>query len=363
MSRGPEVPSAQAYRLAEGRRPANAAAGPAVAAATVREQQLQRRESHRVEQPVQIAGRRAASIRPKSPARNATSRHRRSVVNVPEHELPVPVHTRRVAARRRAESRGRRRLTLELPDLALRQPDSYPAHLGFRLCPGSSLTEGLPYRRIPRPYWEEPLLNRCSSPPRVMEVPRRSSRRSAQSRSAFRTSASPPPTSTSARLAQISSPHQASIQLMPSHEFESDRVRRLVRAIVLPPRRPLGRRRSAERSRAGLREHGAPSAGPPHRDAGRDADVTLKVSSRPARPRWPAEREGFEPSTHLSARTRFPVALLRPLGHLSVTGAPGCADDPVQLRAEAPHRHTFGVPGRSNVSGAMTCPSDRKTRS
>ena len=29
------------------------------------------------------------------------------------------------------------------------------------------------------------------------------------------------------------------------------------------------------------------------------------------------EREGFEPSTHLSARTRFPVALLRPLGHLS----------------------------------------------
>src|SRR5712675_746287 len=26
-----------------------------------------------------------------------------------------------------------------------------------------------------------------------------------------------------------------------------------------------------------------------------------------------AERKGFEPSTHLSARTRFPVALLRPL--------------------------------------------------
>src|SRR5580765_993648 len=30
-----------------------------------------------------------------------------------------------------------------------------------------------------------------------------------------------------------------------------------------------------------------------------------------------AEREGFEPSTHLSAGTRFPVAFLRPLGHLS----------------------------------------------
>jgi hypothetical protein len=32
-----------------------------------------------------------------------------------------------------------------------------------------------------------------------------------------------------------------------------------------------------------------------------------------------AERAGFEPATHLSARTRFPVALLRPLGHLSAT--------------------------------------------
>src|SRR5919205_2736757 len=32
-----------------------------------------------------------------------------------------------------------------------------------------------------------------------------------------------------------------------------------------------------------------------------------------------AERAGFEPATHLSAGTRFPVALLRPLGHLSAT--------------------------------------------
>jgi hypothetical protein len=32
------------------------------------------------------------------------------------------------------------------------------------------------------------------------------------------------------------------------------------------------------------------------------------------------EREGFEPSTHLSAGTRFPVAFLRPLGHLSEGG-------------------------------------------
>ncbi len=34
-----------------------------------------------------------------------------------------------------------------------------------------------------------------------------------------------------------------------------------------------------------------------------------------------AERAGFEPATDLSARTRFPVALLRPLGHLSATQA------------------------------------------
>ena len=32
-----------------------------------------------------------------------------------------------------------------------------------------------------------------------------------------------------------------------------------------------------------------------------------------------AERAGFEPATHLAARTRFPVALLRPLGHLSAS--------------------------------------------
>src|SRR3954452_23687692 len=48
------------------------------------------------------------------------------------------------------------------------------------------------------------------------------------------------------------------------------------------------------------------------------------ASARTARPaethRWrrsEAERAGFEPATDLSARTRFPVALLRPLGHLS----------------------------------------------
>ena len=40
----------------------------------------------------------------------------------------------------------------------------------------------------------------------------------------------------------------------------------------------------------------------------------------PAGSRRETERAGFEPATHLAARTRFPVALLRPLGHLSETG-------------------------------------------
>ena len=34
-----------------------------------------------------------------------------------------------------------------------------------------------------------------------------------------------------------------------------------------------------------------------------------------------AERAGFEPATRLSTSTRFPVALLRPLGHLSAPRA------------------------------------------
>ena len=45
-----------------------------------------------------------------------------------------------------------------------------------------------------------------------------------------------------------------------------------------------------------------------------------------------AEREGFEPSTHLSAGTRFPVAFLRPLGHLS--GAASVAPEMTQMGHE-----------------------------
>jgi hypothetical protein len=53
-------------------------------------------------------------------------------------------------------------------------------------------------------------------------------------------------------------------------------------------------------------------------------------------PRCEAERAGFEPATDLSARTRFPVALLRPLGHLSKRRqgiASGDGDLPVHPRS------------------------------
>jgi hypothetical protein len=53
------------------------------------------------------------------------------------------------------------------------------------------------------------------------------------------------------------------------------------------------------------------------------------------------ERAGIEPARHLSAPTRFPVALLRPLGHLSVRKRPqgngrdaGTAPSAARLRLE-----------------------------
>src|SRR3954451_18027323 len=49
------------------------------------------------------------------------------------------------------------------------------------------------------------------------------------------------------------------------------------------------------------------------------AQIGLARERAKARAREPSttERAGFEPATRLSAGTRFPVALLRPLGHLS----------------------------------------------
>ena len=49
-----------------------------------------------------------------------------------------------------------------------------------------------------------------------------------------------------------------------------------------------------------------------------------------------AEGEGFEPSMHLSAHTRFPVALLRPLGHPSIWSRK--ADASVRRRPARPER-------------------------
>src|SRR5688572_6476965 len=67
-----------------------------------------------------------------------------------------------------------------------------------------------------------------------------------------------------------------------------------------------------------------------------------------------AERAGFEPATHLSARTRFPVALLRPLGHLSVEPAEGG-------RFELPTRLTTGNGFRDRRIRPLCHPSEGRT--
>src|SRR3954464_234301 len=68
---------------------------------------------------------------------------------------------------------------------------------------------------------------------------------------------------------------------------------------------------------------------PPNALAGRRLQPLGHFSGRAHRTAFPerrkpagagfreAEGEGFEPSMHLSAHTRFPIALLRPLGHPS----------------------------------------------
>ncbi len=45
-----------------------------------------------------------------------------------------------------------------------------------------------------------------------------------------------------------------------------------------------------------------------------------------------AERVGFEPTSHLSATTRFPVVLLRPLGHHSARFVLWVAAPPLSTR-------------------------------
>ena len=69
-------------------------------------------------------------------------------------------------------------------------------------------------------------------------------------------------------------------------------------------RRGTARRRASRRSWSSACE--APSEPERVSDDGRGPSGPLRT-----------ERAGFEPATQLSPRTRFPVALLRPLGHLS----------------------------------------------
>ncbi len=68
------------------------------------------------------------------------------------------------------------------------------------------------------------------------------------------------------------------------------------------------------------------------------------------------ERAGFEPATHLSARTRFPVALLRPLGHLS-RGAPHYSTEPKE-----PAQGQFrGCADRKEPAPPSPAPSRRRS--
>src|SRR5438105_1653948 len=68
--------------------------------------------------------------------------------------------------------------------------------------------------------------------------------------------------------------------------------------------------------------------------------------------RWPvrqAERAGFEPATHLSARTRFPVALLRPLGHLSLAAESAAHFRRGQVRSSLRSMYDVGEHGFPHV--------------
>src|SRR5919109_241282 len=64
-----------------------------------------------------------------------------------------------------------------------------------------------------------------------------------------------------------------------------------------------------------------------------------------------AERAGFEPATRLSARTRFPVALLRPLGHLSAPPQRSVSREGVRARARIdPHATDRGARPRGGAA-------------
>ena len=95
------------------------------------------------------------------------------------------------------------------------------------------------------------------------------------------------------------------------------------------PQRLSGSTPPSAASRWSSRMHASSSYGTALRRALRAAQASaharprtgLKDAKDPAgRSLWSTERAGFEPAKRLSTLTRFPVALLRPLGHLSGRG-------------------------------------------
>ena len=92
---------------------------------------------------------------------------------------------------------------------------------------------------------------------------------------------------------------------------------------------------AAGQTASGMRPHAAS----PHRRRSLNSSGRLKNPVRLDRVLETVsdatERAGFEPATRLSTRTRFPVALLRPLGHLSGRGTGYRAFALYQERAKA----------------------------
>ena len=78
-----------------------------------------------------------------------------------------------------------------------------------------------------------------------------------------------------------------------------------------------------------------------------------------------AERAGFEPATRLSTRTRFPVALLRPLGHLSgrATGYPTAERGLARGRLDHVRGHVLDLFSSSCSAKAGIAPMPFVTRS
>src|SRR5207248_470629 len=68
---------------------------------------------------------------------------------------------------------------------------------------------------------------------------------------------------------------------------------------------------------------------------------------------YEAERAGFEPATDLSARTRFPVALLRPVGRAKPTRPPGSAPQaaPTDRSDTSPRRSAYRRPVKNGRAG------------